>query len=239
MELFNPDLTVIAGNLTKAREKCGKTLKSCTDALGITSYRYKKYESGEILPTLSELESLSYFMNTPLTELIHTQADSEPSGITNPDEENLLHLIEIRDSVIGILLQIEIEKNELTLKSLANRCAIPVSRLKRWESGQDGIPLDDLLKLARELNIDPAAFLDVNSPIGLWQQQQQRISAFLNLPQEMQAFVSDPDNIPYLSLANMIKIIQPEDLENVSQTFQLLVEKLSNEKQTPDPEPEE
>ncbi|KUK46407.1 MAG: Xre family DNA-binding protein [Anaerolinea thermophila] len=239
MELFNPDLSSIAANLTATREKRGKNVKNCADALGITSSRYKKYESGETLPTLPELESLSYFLNVPLTELVHTRENRASSDVVNPDGENLLHLIEIRDSVIGTLLQIEREKNELTLKLLASRCSIPVSRLKRWESGQNGIPMDDLLKLTQELNIQLAAFLDVNSPIGLWQQQQQQITAFLNLPEEMQAFVSNPDNIPYLSLANRMKEIQPEDLENISQAFQLLVEKLSDETQTADSQPVE
>ncbi len=235
MELFDIELSAIAVNLHTAREKCGKTVKSCAAALGITNARYKKYESGELFPTLPELETLSYFMQIPLAELIHVQDGGSLCGAPIPDGDNLTHLMEIRDSVIGTLLQIERERNKFSLKTLATRCVIPVSRLKRWESGQNGIPMDELLRLTHELGIDVNTFFDVNSPIGIWQKKQQQIAAFLDLPQDLQAFVSNPENIAYISLANKMKELQPEDLENVSQALQLLVTKMSDDTPNSDP----
>lgn len=228
MEFFDIELSAIAVNLRDAREKCGKTVKSCAIALGVTSARYKKYESGDLFPSLPELETLSYTLQIPLAALLSTQEDSGSLRATIPEGDSLVHLLKIRNSVIGTLLQIEREKSKVALKTLAERCAVPVSRLKRWESGQIGIPLDELISLTHELGIDLNTFSDMNSPVGSWQEQQQQISAFLKLPQDLQAFICDPANAPYLSLANKMKELQPSDLENVSQALQLLVTKITD-----------
>lgn len=231
MEFFDIELSAIAVNLRSAREKCGKTVKSCAAVLGITNARYKKYESGDLFPSLPELETLSYTLQMPLAALLSTQEDRQSSRAAIPEEDNLVHLLKIRNSVIGTLLQIEREKSKLSFKTLATRCAIPVSRLKRWESGQNSIPLDDLISLTRELGIDLHTFSDVNSPVGSWQKQQQQINAFLELPQDLQTFICDPANIPYLSLANKMKELQPSDLKNVSQALQLLVTNITDDTQ--------
>jgi len=229
MEFHAIELSAIAENLRSAREKCGKTVKGCATVLGITSARYKLYESGDLFPSLPELETLSYLLQIPLAALFSTQEESESSRAAVPEGDSLVHLLKIRNSVIGTLLQIEREKSKLSLKTLATRCAIPVSRLKRWESGQNGIPLDELVSLTHELGIDLKTFSDVNSPVGSWQEQQQQITAFLELPQDLQTFVCDPANMPYLSLANKMKELQPSDLENVSQALQLLVTKITDD----------
>lgn len=225
MEFLAIELSAIAENLHSAREKCGKTVKSCAAVLGVTSARYKKYESGELFPSLPELETLSYVLQIPLAALLSTQKDSRAAI---PESDSLVPLLKIRNSEIGTLLQIERGKSKLALKTLATRCAIPVSRLKRWESGQTGIPLDELVSLTRELGIDLHTFSDLNSPVGSWQEQQQQITAFLELPQDLQTFVCDPANIPYLSLANKMKELQPSELEDVSQALQFLVTKITD-----------
>ena len=139
------------------------------------------------------------------------------------------HLIEIRNSVIGTLLQIERGKRNISLKETSKLCAISPSRLKKYESGSNGIPLDDLLKIANFLSMDIDVFLDKNSPIGIWQQDQQNILSFLTLPTDLQDFINDPANKPYLELAKALKNYKSEDLKTMADAIQLILQNLPAE----------
>jgi len=228
MESRSIDLKSIAQKLHSIRMKCGKSINNCAEAIGASNHHYKKIESGEIQPTLPELETLTAFLNISLFEIITDQEKS----LTNPDISSSAHLIEIRDSVIGTLLQIEREKKNISLKETSELCAIPRSRLKSYESGSIGIPLDDLLKLANFLSMDVDIFLDLNSPIGIWQQDQQKILSLLTLPTELQDFICSSENKPYLELAQALKSLQPKDMETIVSAIQLIQQNLASKQNT-------
>lgn len=231
MGSFEVDLETIAHKISQTRLNCGKSMKNCADAIGTTVSHYKKIENGELFPTLPELETLSCFLNVPLLGFIENQE----IGNTTPNISNLFHLIEIRNSVIGTLLQIERERKNIPLKEMAERCAMQRSRLKRYESGVSGIPLNDLMKMAEVLSMDLDIFFDKNSPIGIWQKSQQTLQAFLALPADLQVFITDPINFPYLELAQKLKGFQPEDLGIMSGAIQLILQNLpANQNPEPD-----
>lgn len=225
MESRRIDLQSIAQKLQSTRMKCGKSIKNCADAIGVSSLYYKKFENGEIQLTLPELETLTAFLNISFFEII---SDQEKSQIS-PDISSSAHLIEIRNSVIGTLLQIEREKRNISQKETSKLCAISPSRLRRYESGSTGIPLDDLLKLANFLSMDIDIFLDKNSPIGIWQQDQQNVLSFLTLPTDLQNFINDPANKPYLELTKALKNYKSEDLKTMADAIQLILQNLPME----------
>ena len=78
------DSQLLAKKLEKAREASGKSLKEISDLLGIPSSRLKNYEKGKYIPSLPELESISYIYRIPLFLL----AGNEPKSDFNitPDE---------------------------------------------------------------------------------------------------------------------------------------------------------
>jgi len=219
---YKADAEIIAQKLTQARFACGKSMKDCAAAIATSNAHYKKIECGEILPTLPELETLSYFLNIPLSSLLGNQRIVAVTVSLG----NSARFIEIRNSAIGTLLQIEREKKAITLKEMAERSEIQRSRLKRYESGTIGIPIHDLLKMAEVLSIDPAIFFDKNSPIGLWQSSQQTLQAFLAQPSDLQEFIIDPANLPYLELAQKLKGLQPQDLGAMAGAIQLILQNL-------------
>lgn len=231
MESSKVNLEKIAQIISQARVSSGKSLKSCADAIGATGSRYKKIESGELSPSLPELETLSYLFNIPLSKFIGDQEFEIP----NPTISNLSHLVEIRNSVIGTLLQIERERKNITLKEMSERCTISRSRLKRYESGILEIPVSDLQKITDILSMDLSVFFDQNSPIGIWQKSQQNQQAFLAFPVDLQAFIIDPVNLPYMEFAQKLKGFQPEDLRVMSAAIQLILQNLpSNQNSEPD-----
>ncbi|NMB63035.1 MAG: helix-turn-helix domain-containing protein [Chloroflexi bacterium] len=223
MDSFDIDINNIAHNLGQARAACGKSLKSCAVALGISTARYKKYEDGDLIPTLPELETISFYLQIPFTSLLTDNASKTTPPSQNVETDNLNHLLQIRNSVIGTLLQIEREKKGATYKEISEQCEIPIARLKRYESGLQGIPLSELLKIARVLSIDPAIFFDENSPVSIWQEQQNRITAFKQLPDDIKDFIAEPSNRPYLVLAQNLKTMSTADLTTLAEAIRVIL----------------
>jgi len=227
MDLSDIHLENIARNLVLSRTACGKSLKSCADILGISGAKYRKYENGELIPTLPELETLSFFLHVPFSSLLADEKSRSDATAQRIDPDNINHLLQIRNSVIGTLLQIEREKKGSTYKEISEQCDIPINRLKRYESGLQGIPLPELLKIARSLSIDPGIFFDENSPLSSWQDEQSRIASFKDIPDELKDFISDTSNRPYLILAQNLKAMNKADLEAMAEAFRVIMEKQS------------
>ncbi|MGV8027041.1 MAG: helix-turn-helix domain-containing protein [Anaerolineaceae bacterium] len=224
MGSFEVDLENIAQKISQARIDSGKYLKSCAEAIGSTTSHYKKIESAELVPSLPELETLSYLFNVSLSGFIGKQENIN----LNPTISNLSYLVEIRNSVIGTLLLIERERKNISLKEMSERCALTHSRLKHYESGEMGIPLNDLLKITEVLAIGLDSFFDKSSPISIWQKSEQSLQAFLSLPADLQVFITDPANLPYMEFAQKLKDLQPEDLRVMSAAIQLILQNLSS-----------
>ena len=53
-------------NLKKARKASGKSVKECSEVLGISKKRYEAFEMGEEIPSLPVLESVSFYFDFPI-----------------------------------------------------------------------------------------------------------------------------------------------------------------------------
>jgi hypothetical protein len=83
--------------------------------------------------------------------------------------------------------------------------------------------------------MDLEAFFDKNSPIGIWQQSQQNIARFLALPTDVQDFISNPVNIPYLELAKTLKNLRSEDFNTLDNAIQLILKNLPSTQKSDNP----
>jgi len=54
------NIEYLAKNLTIAREACGKSVKECSLLLDIPTSRLKNFETGKYIPSLPEIEALSF-----------------------------------------------------------------------------------------------------------------------------------------------------------------------------------
>ena len=140
----------LAEGLKLAREASGKSTTECGKLLGISASRIRSYESGKYIPSLPELESLSYIFNIPLPALLDPQALSK--FIHKPDTEQLKQLLDIRLHIIATRLQLARENQKISYKELSKQTKISASRIKRYERGELPIPLDELTALSEALN---------------------------------------------------------------------------------------
>jgi transcriptional regulator with XRE-family HTH domain len=201
--------------LQDARLAARLSVKDCANAIGISTSTYNSYEKGKKAPSLPELEALSMFFNLPISHFWGTEAISDdPASIEKID---LNRLIALRHRMIGALLQQERRAAGFSMKSLATEAGLPKSRIKAYELGERPIPVPDLEILLNVLGSNIEKFFDRNGPIGQWMLRQNAITDFLDLPPELQEFVRQPVNRPYLELALHLSELSAEKLRSVAE----------------------
>jgi transcriptional regulator with XRE-family HTH domain len=222
MAIINTDdrslnIEFLAKNLTIAREACGKTVKECSLLLDIPTSRLKNYETGKYVPSLPEIEALSFLYRIPI--LAFFQEDSVKDNLQTPESIQVQRLVEIRRQIIGTRIHLAREKAEISIKHLSKTTSIPTSRIKRYEKGATPIALDDLQKIVDALILDLDDFFDHESPLGNWQNTQLINIAFGHLPEEIKEFIADSNNLRYLKVAHNLSKIGIDTFNNLSDSL--------------------
>ena len=198
-----------------ARMALRRSTKECAVAINVTNGTFKAYEEGRKAPSLPELETLVYYLELPID---HFWSNDSLSDNPNPIEElDLPRLTELRHRMIGALLRQERMNASLSMKSVAEQSGITTRRLKKYEMGERPIPLPELEVLLKILGGRIETFFDQGGPIGQWMSQQKATRQFLELPPELQSFVSQPINKPYLELARKLSDMSTDKLRSVAE----------------------
>jgi transcriptional regulator with XRE-family HTH domain len=217
----------LAECLTIAREASGKSVSDCSRFLGITPSRLRNYESGKLSPSLPEIESLSFIYHIPLPFLLDPQLLSKQ--IHTPDAQQMQQLLMIRQEIIATRIQLAREKCGKTQNEVAEKAALPISHLKKYESGEISIPLNDLIRIAEAVDLDLGELLDRESPIGNWQVEQEKSQQFSLLSEEDQSFALSADNQSYIAFTQRIKALGKANLSRLSESIQQILDAFRQE----------
>ena len=198
-----------------ARMAARRSLEECAKAMGVTKGVLRSYEEGRNAPSLPEMELLAYFLKLPIDHFWGKASLSEEPLPAEPVD--LVQLVELRHRMIGALLRQQRTKADLSLKALADESGVSSSRLRAYELGERPIPLPELEALLSVLGNRIEDFFDHNGPTGQWISDEKSMRQFLQLPRELQAFVCQPVNRPYLDLARKLSDMSNEQLRSVAE----------------------
>ncbi len=198
-----------------ARQAGRRSIDECARAMGITKGVLRSYEEGERAPSLPELEVLAYYLNLPIDHFWGTESISGEPGPTEPLD--LPRLIELRQRMIGALLRSNRNAANMSVKALALETGVPTGRINAYELGERPVPLPELEVLLSAMGGKVEAFLDQSGPIGQWMVEQKATQEFLELPKDLQTFVCQPVNRPYIELAMKISAMSSEKLRSVAE----------------------
>jgi len=200
-----------------ARTAARRSMKECAQALGITNGTLKAYEEGRKAPSLPELEALGYYLELPIGHFWSNASISDaPERL---DDIDLTSLTALRQRMIGALLRQQRLDTSISMKAVAKQVGIPISRLKAYELGQRPIPLPELEAILSVLGGHIETFFDHGSPVGQWMTQQKAIHEFLDMPEELQSFVCQAINRPYLDLARKLSSMSTDKLRSVAENL--------------------
>jgi len=198
-----------------ARIASRRSTKECAAAINVTNGVFRAYEDGGKAPSLPELETLVYYLNLPINHFWRNESISDSSA--RIEELNLPRLIGLRHRMIGALLRQERLDASLSMKAVSEQTGIPKGRLKKYEMGERPIPLPELEVILEVLGGQIEKFFDQGGPVGLWITQQRAIQQFLDMPTELQNFVCQPVNRPYIDLARKLSEMATDKLRSVAE----------------------
>jgi transcriptional regulator with XRE-family HTH domain len=201
-----------------ARLAAGLNMKDCAKAIGVTSERFKAFENGEKSPSLPEIETLAFFLDVP------TQHFWGHESLSDKDEEyfvssKMAQFIVLRTKIVGALVSRTRVDAELSLKELAGSIGITPRKLKSYETGENSIPLPELEVIATHMGLPIEHFQDKGGIVGRWAHQKKSFQEFLDLPRDIQNFVTKPINLPYLEIANKLSDLSTEKLRDVAESI--------------------
>jgi transcriptional regulator with XRE-family HTH domain len=202
--------------LIDARTSLKKSVKECASAMGVTSHRFKLYETGQLAPSLPELEAFSYFLEKPLTQFLGDQFEQD---IKAKDEAptTVGQYIMLRQRVIGANLRLARTEANFSLKNLADKTSISVSKIGRYEKGESSIPLPELEIISQTIKLPLESLFVQSGKVGNWRKKLEMIDEFMKLPSELQQFVSKPVNRPYIDLAIRLSSLSADKLRAVAE----------------------
>ena len=192
-----------------------RTIQECSAAIGIPAALFRAYEEGRRAPSLPELETLVYYLKLPINHFWGREVRSgAPSAMASID---LTRLIGLRQRMIGALLRQERNNSNVSLKRISEQTGISSARLKSYELGERPIPVPELETILAVIGSRVETFFDQSGPVGQWMANQKAMQKFLDLPYEIQDFICQPVNRPYLELAMKLSSMSKERLRSVAE----------------------
>jgi transcriptional regulator with XRE-family HTH domain len=201
--------------LRNARLYSHKSVEECAQALSVPPQRFEQFEMGQQAPSLPELEILAQYLNIPLEHFWGHKTlskDGEKTRRYGPDQ-----LIKLRQRMVGVQVRQARLQSGLSIEELAQNAGLWAEDLQKYEMGDEPIPMPVLEILADVLQHSPKDFQDKHGPFGAWTTQQAAIQGLLEMPPELQEFVSKPINRPYLELAQRLSEMSVERLRAVAE----------------------
>jgi transcriptional regulator with XRE-family HTH domain len=198
-----------------ARLAARRSPKECADAMGIPRALFLAYEEGRRSPSLPELEVLVYYLRLPMDHFWSSQAISGAPPAADPLD--LTRLMPVRHRLIGALLRQERSQADMSLKDVAANTGIPTARLQSYELGERPIPLPELETILQLFGSRVQDFFDKSGPVGRWMTGQGLVEKFLELPDELKTFLTQPVNRPYLELAVRLSEMSRDRLRAVAE----------------------
>ena len=192
-----------------------RSIKECADAIGAKPGIFRAYEEGRRSPSLPELEALVYFLKLPISQFWGNETMSDvPAPLEAVD---ISRLISLRQRMIGALLRQERERANKSVRQIASETGISQSRLKSYELGERPISVPELESILTSLGSRIDTFFDQSGPVGEWMNSQRAMQKFLELSEDMQDFVCQPVNRPYIELAMKLSSMSREKLRSVAE----------------------
>lgn len=218
----NPELSTIRAKkigllILDARKAADKEVVDCARALGISTNRFRSYETGKTAPTLCEMEALAYIFNIPVEHFWNT--DSTLYKDPNSEARSIALFLQVRNRVVAAQLRLIRDNQHVSLKSLSAATGIPSARIGRYERGELPIPITDLELLASTLSTPLETFYVSHGRYGHWRESKGMVEQFMELPIETQQFVVKPVNLPYLELAMKLSQTSVEKLRDIAENI--------------------
>lgn len=199
-----------------ARQQSGLSLEDCATRIGLTPTQLEAFESGVESPSLPQLEVFAYNLGIPLDRFWGDKAyaDQQEDAV---DPVVFTRLYALRTKIIAVILRKTRIEMGVSTQDLAEAAGVPTDQMEAYEKGETAIPLPQLEGVAAHLGLPVNYFMDKDGFVGKWASQQRYMQQFQTLNPNLQAFVTQPVNAPYLEIARRLSEMSVEKLRALAE----------------------
>lgn len=198
--------------LRDARLSAERSLEECATLLRVLPEQVQSWEYGDAVPSLPQIELLSYYLGISVSHFWGTDTLESRHG-RHMDFQ--LEYIALRNRMIGALLRQAREELNKTIENLSEESAIPVSQLELYELGEIAVPMHELNVLSSVVKKNTNYFLETSGHIGELLAMREEWKHFLDLPQKQRKFAANPRNIGFIEIAIALSEMPAENLRQV------------------------
>ncbi|MBN2257290.1 MAG: helix-turn-helix transcriptional regulator [Anaerolineaceae bacterium] len=191
------------------------SLNEVSALLNVTPNRIKQYESGNQIPSLPELEVLSIQLNIPISALLSN--DEDPVEIAPMKPQQAKKIIILRQRIIATCIKKALDDAAIPRVDVANALGIKPKELTSYLNGKKPIPLTTLETLCRIASLALQSLFGTHGLVGEKLSQAERVAGFRQLDPELQDFIAQPINRPYVELANRLSKLPADKLRNIAE----------------------
>jgi transcriptional regulator with XRE-family HTH domain len=211
-ELFQKKLGIVIKN---ARELRKRSIQECATVIGVEVDIFKEYEFGTSAPSLPELELLAFYLDLPIQHFFNSILEKDTPVFE--DAKELKQFYSVRQKVIATRLKSYRMKKGLPPTKMIANTNLTEEQYARFEEGQDPIPLTNLQAFMYPLGCSLKEFLAEGGKIGKKYRAEKAQQTLEDIPQEVQVFLTNPSNEPYLRLAMHLSTLSAERLRNIAE----------------------
>lgn len=215
-ELYLLRARILGVLIRDAREAADLSVDRCAEQIEVPASTLSAWELGKIVPSLPQLELLSYALNVPISHFWGTETLLLQEQHATVDRAEYVAL---RTRLIGALLRQARENANLTPDALAEAAGVPTAYITAFELGQRPIPTPVLVTLASTCRVNLSYFLENGNRIGTFLLLQEDMKNFSELPEEVRRFVASPVNQPYIELAMRIAQMGTSELRTIAESI--------------------
>ncbi len=211
---FSTKAVELGVKLREERELSEISIARAAAQLGVSPKMITSMENGENAPSLPELELLANLYRVPLPNLLGL-VDVKVPAVRLPQEKRPAFIVLRTRIIAATLKQARINAN-LLIEDMVKNLDIPVSTLEEYESGTLPIPQPVLEKACAVLGISMDTLL---SPLTPKPKIEAVETSSASLPAEMNEFISNPANLPYLQLAKKLSGMEAARLREIAESL--------------------
>ena len=211
-QLFRKKLGILIRN---AREINKFTQEECAQVVGVSIAEFDSFETGESSISLPQLEIISFFMNIPLSHFLGSTL--YPEKTVFPEESDLLTFYELRHKKIAAKLQSLRDEKQLPPEQMLKNSHLTEEEYLAFESCERPVPLQTLNSFAYTLGVPLKLFLAESGKIGSWHHEQKAVKTLAEIPNELEEFLTNPSNEPYLRLAMHLSKLSADRLRAIAE----------------------
>lgn len=205
--------------LREVRLEAGESIRASAQLIGVSPSTFSSYEHGRKGIPLPELEVFAYANDIPIDVFWTGEIDD----VTQDPAFNADRSISIRKRLIGVQLRMLRQEADFSIKDFAKRIGFPPSRVSAYERGERPVPLPELEIMAEALGKPIEDFVESEGPIGAWIESRRAYESISKLPLDVQKFVADRENLPYISVAMALSSVSADRLRELSNSLRDLI----------------